>query len=40
MVYDDFDRATGELEAVVTGLGEALRRDRAELKELLARLLS
>ena len=40
VVNDDFDRATGELEAVVTGQGEALRRDRAELKELLARLLS
>ncbi|HET9446504.1 MAG TPA: guanylate kinase [Steroidobacteraceae bacterium] len=40
VVNDDFDRATGELEAIVTGEGEALRRDRAELKELLARLLS
>jgi guanylate kinase len=40
VVNDDFDRATGELEAIVTGQGEALRRDRAELRELLARLLS
>jgi guanylate kinase len=40
VVNDDFDRATGELEAIVTGQGEHLRRDRAELQELLARLLS
>jgi guanylate kinase len=40
VVNDDFDRATGELEAIVTGQGESLRRDRPELKELLARLLS
>lgn len=40
VVNDDFDRATGDLEAVVAGQGEALCRDRAELKELLARLLS
>ncbi len=40
VVNDDFDRATGELEAIVTGQGETLRRDRAQLKELLARLLS
>jgi guanylate kinase len=40
VVNDDFDRATGELEAIVTGQGEHLRRDRAELRELLARLLS
>jgi guanylate kinase len=40
VVNDDFDRATGELEAIVTGQGEHLRRDRAELRELLAQLLS
>jgi guanylate kinase len=40
VVNDDFDRATAELEAIVTGQGEHLRRDRAELQELLARLLS
>ena len=40
VVNDDFDRATAELGAIVTGQGEHLRRDRAELRELLARLLS
>jgi guanylate kinase len=40
VVNDDFDRATGELEAIVTGQGEHLRGERAELRELLARLLS
>jgi guanylate kinase len=40
VVNDDFDRATGELEAIVTGQGEHLRGDRAELRDLLARLLS
>jgi guanylate kinase len=40
VVNDDFDRATAELEAIVTGQGEHLRRDRAELRELLGRLLS
>jgi guanylate kinase len=40
VVNDEFDRATGDLEAIVTGQGESLRRDRAELKELLAQLLS
>ena len=40
VVNDDFERATAELEAIVTGQGEHLRRDRAELRELLARLLS
>ena len=40
VVNDDFDRATGELEAIMTGRGEHLRRDRPELRELLARLLS
>jgi guanylate kinase len=40
VVNDDFDRATGDLEAIVTGQGEHLRRDRAQLRELLAQLLS
>ena len=39
VVNDDFDRATDDLEAIVTGKGEHLRRDRAELRELLAKLL-
>jgi guanylate kinase len=40
VVNDDFDRATDDLEAIVTGKGEQLRRDRAELRELLAKLLT
>jgi len=40
VVNDDFDRATGDLQAIVTGQGEHLRRDRAELRELLAKLLA
>jgi guanylate kinase len=40
VVNDDFERATAELEAIVTGQGEHLRGERAELRELLARLLS
>jgi guanylate kinase len=40
VVNDDFDRATDELEAIVTGKGEHLRRDRAELLQLLAKLLA
>jgi guanylate kinase len=40
VVNDDFERATQDLEAIVTGQGEHLRRDRPELRELLARLLS
>jgi guanylate kinase len=40
VVNDDFDRATQELQAIVTGQGEHLRRERAELRELLARLLA
>jgi guanylate kinase len=40
VVNDDFERATLDLEAIVTGQGEHLRRDRAELRELLARLLA
>ena len=34
------ERATQDLESIVTGQGEHLRRDRPELRELLARLLS
>jgi guanylate kinase len=40
VVNDDFERATDDLEAIVTGQGEQLRRDRAELRELLAKLLN
>jgi guanylate kinase len=40
VVNDDFDRATEDLEAIVAGKGEHLRRDRAELRELLAKLLT
>jgi guanylate kinase len=40
VVNDDFDRATADLQAIVTGQGEHLRRDRAELRELLAKLLA
>jgi guanylate kinase len=40
VVNDDFDRATDDLEAIVSGKGEHLRRDRAELRELLAKLLT
>jgi guanylate kinase len=40
VVNDDFDRATQDLQSIVTGRGEHLRRDRVELRELLARLLA
>jgi guanylate kinase len=40
VVNDDFERATADLEAIVIGTGEHLRRDRAGLQELLARLLA
>lgn len=40
VVNDDFARATDELETIVAGRGEHLRRDRPELRELLATLLS
>ncbi len=39
VVNDDFERATAELEAIVTGHGEHLRRDRAEVTQLVNRLL-
>jgi guanylate kinase len=40
VVNDDFGRATEELDAIVTGQGEHLRRERAELQSLVARLLA
>jgi guanylate kinase len=40
VVNDDFGRAAEDLEAIVTDRGEHLRRDRDELRTLLARLLS
>jgi guanylate kinase len=40
VVNDDFARAIEDLQAIVTGQGEHLRRDRPELRELLARLLA
>ena len=40
VVNDDFERATAELEAIVAGKGEHLRRDRTELRTLLAKLLA
>ncbi len=39
VVNDDFERATAELETIVAGRGQALRRDRSELQTLLPRLL-
>jgi guanylate kinase len=40
VINDDFDRATADLEAIVAGQGEHLRRDRAQLQALIAKLLS
>jgi guanylate kinase len=40
VVNDDFERATADLEAIVTGKGEHLRRERAGLQSLLAQLLN
>jgi guanylate kinase len=40
VVNDDFARATADLEAIVAGQGEHLRRERADLQALLARLLA
>ena len=40
VVNDDFERATQDLEAIVTGQGEHLRRDRAGLQGLIAKLLT
>jgi guanylate kinase len=39
VVNDDFERAVADLVAIVERRGDPLRRDRADLKELLARLL-
>lgn len=39
VVNDDFARATAELQSVVAGQGESLRRDRSELQTLIRRLL-
>jgi guanylate kinase len=39
VVNDTFEHATAELETIVAGRGEALRRDRSELQTLLPRLL-
>lgn len=39
VVNDDFARATAELQSVIAGHGESLRRDRSELQTLLPRLL-
>ncbi|HEY0684407.1 MAG TPA: guanylate kinase [Steroidobacter sp.] len=39
VVNDEFERATGDLETIVAGLGDALRRDRPELQTLIRRLL-
>jgi guanylate kinase len=40
VINDDFGRATVDLEAIVAGHGEHLRRDRAELQALIAKLLN
>lgn len=40
VINDDFGRATEDLEAIVTGQGEHLRRDRAGLEALIAKLLN
>lgn len=39
VINDDFDRATAELESIVRGTGEHLRRERPEVKQLVERLL-
>lgn len=39
VINDDFERATADLESVVAGHGDALRRDRPEVQTLLKRLL-
>jgi guanylate kinase len=40
VVNDDFTHAAAELEAIVTGQGEHLRRNRADLQGLIAKLLT
>ena len=39
VVNDDFERTAAELETIVAGRGEALRRDRSELQTLVPQLL-
>jgi guanylate kinase len=39
VVNDDFERAVSQLEAIVDGRGEALRRDRSALQTLIDSLL-
>lgn len=39
IVNDDFERATGDLEAIVRGRGERLAKDRSDLKTLITHLL-
>jgi guanylate kinase len=39
VVNDDFERATADLESILAGRGEALRRDRSGLQTLVAQLL-
>jgi guanylate kinase len=39
VVNDDFERATADLESILCGNGEHLRRDRAEVRELVRTLL-
>jgi guanylate kinase len=40
VINDDFGRATADLEAIVSGNGEHLRRDRAGLEALIGKLLN
>lgn len=40
VINDDFSRAGADLEAIVTGTGEHLRRERAEVQALIAQLLT
>lgn len=39
VINDDFERATTELQSIVSGAGEHLKRDRPEVKQLVERLL-
>lgn len=39
VVNDDFERATGELEAIASGTGEHLKADRSEIQTLVRKLL-
>jgi|HigsolmetaAR202D_1030399.scaffolds.fasta_scaffold00024_44 guanylate kinase len=40
VINDDFDQATDDLEAIVRGQGEHLRRDRSDVVQLMQRLLA